>query len=68
MAAEVLGAIAQLMQEFTRLPGIGSRTAQRLAFHLLQVPKTEANALAHAIQEVKVGGQVVMVIEGTLRF
>ena len=45
--------VENLVAQLTRLPGIGSRTAQRLAFHLLQVPKTEANALAHAIQEVK---------------
>jgi recombination protein RecR len=35
------------------LPGIGGRTAQRLAFHLLRVPEEEALALADAIREVK---------------
>jgi len=45
--------IDNLVAQLTRLPGIGSRTAQRLAFHLLQVPKQEAQALAEAIQEVK---------------
>jgi recombination protein RecR len=39
--------------QLTRLPGIGTRTAQRLAFHLLSVPKDEAGALAAAITEVK---------------
>ena len=45
--------VDNLVAQLTRLPGIGSRTAQRLAFHLLQVSKTEANALADAIREVK---------------
>ena len=46
-------ALDNLVAQLTRLPGIGSRTAHRLAFHLLQVPKAEALALADAIQEVK---------------
>src|SRR5262245_58674726 len=45
--------IDNLVAQLTRLPGIRSRTAQRLAFHLLQVPKQEALALAEAIHEVK---------------
>jgi recombination protein RecR len=45
--------IDNLVAQLTRLPGIGSRTAQRLAFHLLQVSKQEAAALAEAIHEVK---------------
>lgn len=46
-------AVDNLVAQLTRLPGVGSRTAQRLAFHLLQVPKQEALALAEAIAEVK---------------
>ncbi|HEY5159590.1 MAG TPA: recombination mediator RecR [Gaiellaceae bacterium] len=46
-------AIENLVAQLTRLPSIGQRTARRLAFHLLQVPKEEANALAEAITEVK---------------
>ena len=42
-----------LVAQLTRLPGIGSRTAQRLAFHVLSTPKDEALALATAIAEVK---------------
>jgi len=45
--------VENLVAQLTRLPGIGSRTAQRLAFHILQVPRTEADALADAIHEVK---------------
>jgi recombination protein RecR len=46
-------AVDNLVAQLTRLPGIGGRTAQRLAFHLLQVPEQEALALADAIREVK---------------
>src|SRR5436190_10212902 len=45
--------VENLVAQLTRLPGIGSRTAQRLAFHLLQTQKEEALALAGAIEEVK---------------
>ena len=45
--------VDNLVAQLTRLPGIGSRTAQRLAFHLLSVRKEEAVALAQAIEEVK---------------
>ena len=46
-------AVENLVTQLTKLPGIGRRTAQRLAFHLLQRPKDEALALAQAIVEVK---------------
>jgi recombination protein RecR len=46
-------AVDNLVAQLTRLPGIGTRTAQRLAFHLLSVGKEEALALASAIEEVK---------------
>jgi recombination protein RecR len=46
-------AVENLVSQLTRLPGVGTRTAQRLAFHLLRVPKDEAAALAGAIAEVK---------------
>ena len=45
--------VENLVAQLTRLPGVGQRTAQRLAFHLLQVPKPEALALAEAIADVK---------------
>jgi recombination protein RecR len=45
--------VDNLVAQLTRLPGIGTRTAQRLAFHLLRTPKDEALALAAAIEEVK---------------
>jgi recombination protein RecR len=45
--------VDNLVAQLTRLPGIGMRTAHRLTFHLLRVPKEEALALAAAIEEVK---------------
>ena len=46
-------AVENLVAQLTRLPGVGTRTAQRLTFHLLRAPKDEALALAAAIEEVK---------------
>jgi recombination protein RecR len=45
--------VENLVAQLTRLPGIGTRTAQRLAFHLLSAGKDEALALASAIEDVK---------------
>jgi recombination protein RecR len=45
--------VQRLVSELGKLPGIGQRTAQRLAFHLLRVEREEALALADAIREVK---------------
>ena len=45
--------VARLIEELHRLPGIGPKSAQRLAYHLLRAPKEEAQALAEAIIEVK---------------
>jgi recombination protein RecR len=46
-------AVDNLVAQLTRLPGVGTRTAQRLAFHLLRTNKDEALALAQAIADVK---------------
>jgi recombination protein RecR len=45
--------VDRLITELSKLPGIGQRTAQRLAFHLLRVSGQDALALADAIREVK---------------
>src|SRR6185312_7841463 len=45
--------VQRLVTELGKLPGIGGRTAQRLAFHLLRADKEDALALADAIREVK---------------
>jgi recombination protein RecR len=45
--------VQRLVTELSKLPGIGSRTAQRLAFHILRASGEDATALAQAIVEVK---------------
>jgi recombination protein RecR len=45
--------VENLIAQLTRLPGVGQRTAQRLAFHLLRVPAEEALGLAEAIREAR---------------
>jgi recombination protein RecR len=45
--------IARLIDELKRLPGVGQKTAQRLAFHLLRVPAEQALALSDAIRQAK---------------
>ena len=45
--------VVRLIEEFYKLPGIGPKSAQRLAYHLLRMPASEAKALAAAILEVK---------------
>ena len=47
------GPIQRLIAELSKLPGIGQRTAQRLAFHVLRASDDDALALADAIREVK---------------
>jgi recombination protein RecR len=47
------GAVERLITEFARLPGIGRRTAERLAFHILKSDAPRALALAKAVQDVK---------------
>ncbi|HVZ92967.1 MAG TPA: recombination mediator RecR [Phycisphaerales bacterium] len=45
--------VDRLLTEFARLPGIGRRSAERLAFHVLKTPPDEALRLADAIRDVK---------------
>ncbi len=45
--------IVRLIEELSRLPGIGNKTASRLAYHLLRTSREEATALAEAILDVK---------------
>ena len=45
--------LQRLINELSKLPGVGGRTAQRLAFHLLKASEADAFALAEAIREVK---------------
>ena len=45
--------VARLIQEFHKLPGIGSKSAQRLAYYLVRMPEEEAKSLAEAVLSVK---------------
>ena len=46
-------ALQELADQFARLPGIGGKTAQRLAFHVLELPEEEAKVFAEAILKAK---------------
>ncbi len=47
------GAVSELVEQLGRLPGVGRKSAERLAFHLLRIPEAEALALAEAIRRVR---------------
>ncbi len=51
--AEFAEPLARLIQECKRLPGIGQKSAQRIAFHLLRVSREDAQNLAQAILDIK---------------
>ena len=48
-----IGALAQLVEALQRLPGIGAKSAQRLAFHFLRQPREEVDQLLDAVRTVK---------------
>lgn len=50
---EIAGSVNDLVEQLSRLPGIGKKSAERLAYHLLRVPKSEAIALSDAIRRVR---------------
>ena len=47
------GVVQDLIDELGRLPGVGPKSAQRIAFHILQAEPTDVRRLAHALMEVK---------------
>lgn len=51
--AQISESVARVIEELAKLPGIGRKSAERLAYHLLRVNKTEALALAEAIRNVR---------------
>ena len=53
MASNYTPPVQVLIDELGRLPGIGPKSAQRIAFHLLKVPADDAARLAHAISDAK---------------
>ena len=50
---QVSESVANLVEHFAKLPGIGKKSAERLAYHILRISEPEANALADAILSVK---------------
>lgn len=50
---EYVESVNQLMEQLAKLPGVGKRTAERLAYHIVRASNEEALALARAIEEVK---------------
>jgi recombination protein RecR len=53
VATAMIEPVARLIEAFNRLPGIGPKTAQRLTYHLLRAPDTEARTLAAALVDVR---------------
>ena len=53
MSSAVIEPVARLIESFSRLPGIGPKTAQRLTYYLLRAPDAEARALARALVAVR---------------
>ena len=51
--AQLTESVTKVIDEFAKLPGIGRKSAERLAYHILRVHKSEALALADAIRNVK---------------
>jgi recombination protein RecR len=53
MSTAYTESLNRLIEEFGKLPGVGPKTAERLAFHILKAEQSEAMALAEAIKDVK---------------
>jgi recombination protein RecR len=53
VSSTLIEPVARLIESFSRLPGIGPKTAQRLTYHLLRAPETEARTLAAALIDVR---------------
>ena len=62
--AQLSESVQRVIDELTRLPGIGRKSAERLTYHLLRVPKEEALALADAIRAVSMGAGPVLPFGG----
>lgn len=51
--AQISESVARVIEEFSKLPGIGRKSAERLTYHILRVPKGDAVSLADAIRNVR---------------
>ena len=52
--------LLRLVEELQRLPGIGSKSAQRLAFHILKTPREETDRLADAVREIRPSVPIIL--------
>jgi len=50
-----VGPVSKLMDELAKLPGVGRKSAERMAYHILRAPPGDAEALAEAVREVRAG-------------
>ena len=58
--AQISDSVARVIDEFAKLPGIGPKSAERLTYHILRVPKSDAVGLADAIRkELEAAGIVL---------
>lgn len=51
--AQITESVTRLIEQFAELPGIGKKSAERLTYHILRIPKDDALRLAEAIRQVK---------------
>ena len=58
MTSDLAAPMSRLVDELKRLPGIGAKSAQRIAFHLLGAPREDADRLANAISEMRASIQL----------
>lgn len=59
--------ISKLIEELSQLPGIGAKTAQRLAFHIINMPKEQAKSLSDAIIDAEGACQILQMLLYTNR-
>ncbi|MFP6658678.1 MAG: recombination protein RecR, partial [Pirellulales bacterium] len=50
---QISQSVSELVEQFSKLPGVGKKSAERLAYHVLRMHESEAMALATAIERVK---------------
>ena len=67
MASYHIAALERLVEQFERLPGIGHKTAQRLAYYVLQMPKDQAEIFSTSILEARDKIQYCSICRKTFR-
>ena len=62
LMAQLTESVASLVDQLAKLPGVGRKSAERLAYHLLRVNQAEAMALAEAIRSVRENVQILLAL------